>query len=59
VVFRVFNLRGQEVTLLSLGARAAGRHDFVWHADNLASGVYFGQLEAGDNRMLQKLVLLK
>ncbi len=59
VVFRVFNLRGQEVTLLSLGARAAGRHDFVWHADNLASGVYFGRLEAGDYRMLQKLVLLK
>lgn len=42
----VFNLLGQEVAVLAQEEMEAGRHDATFDALNLASGVYYCQLQA-------------
>ncbi|MCH8300618.1 MAG: T9SS type A sorting domain-containing protein, partial [Candidatus Marinimicrobia bacterium] len=37
----------------------AGYHQITWNAANVASGVYFYRLQAGDFVQTKKMVLLK
>jgi hypothetical protein len=37
----------------------AGEHEVIWNALNHSSGIYFVELTSGNNRSVQKLVLLK
>jgi len=37
----------------------AGEHEVIWNAVNHSSGIYFVELMAGENRGVQKLILLK
>ncbi|TFB13998.1 T9SS type A sorting domain-containing protein [Candidatus Marinimicrobia bacterium MT.SAG.4] len=37
----------------------AGFHEILWDASNLASGMYFYSLQAGDFVQMRKMVLLK
>ncbi|MBN1999292.1 CotH kinase family protein [candidate division KSB1 bacterium] len=55
----VFNILGQEVARLVDGFFAAGSYDILWNAGNLAGGVYFYRLQAGDYVAVRKLILLK
>ena len=60
----VFNLVGQNVATLVEGAREAGLHTVRWDGRNegghsLASGVYFYQLQSGDQVETRKLLLLR
>jgi hypothetical protein len=36
-----------------------GEHEINWHAKNVPSGLYFVQLQSGNNVQTQKLILLK
>ena len=36
-----------------------GTHSYTFNAENLASGVYYYQLVAGDYREVKKMVLLR
>ncbi|MCI0515784.1 T9SS type A sorting domain-containing protein [candidate division KSB1 bacterium] len=59
VTLKIFNLAGAELATLVADKLPAGVHQFQWHANQVASGVYVYRLEvdgAGENR---KLVLLK
>ena len=59
VTLKVYNLLGEEVTLLIAEQRLAGIHRFDWDAKGLASGVYLYRLEAGDFVQSKKLILMR
>ncbi len=59
VIIRIYNLLGQEVAALVDEIKQAGYHTAEFDGSNLASGVYFYRLEAGDFKKIMKLVLVK
>jgi len=59
VRLQVFDLTGNIVQTLINGWQPAGNYSVLFNATDLASGIYFCQLQAGKNISVQKLVLLK
>ena len=57
VEIRIFNVQGQLVEILLNDKMEKGKHQFSWDASNMASGLYFYQITAG-NRVFTKKVLL-
>jgi len=55
----IYDLHGREVEVLVSGGVVSGKHEVVWDASGLSSGLYFAQLIAGNLRQTRKLVLLK
>ncbi len=60
----VYDLLGREVVTLLNGDRAAGHHTVNWNARDargqpVSSGIYFYRLEAGSNKLSQKMLLSK
>jgi hypothetical protein len=56
---RLYNLNGQLVKTLVNDELTAGSHEVIWNADGQPSGTYLAVLEAGSQRFVQKLLLLK
>jgi len=56
---RIYDITGRLVETLVDGNYKVGEHVFIWDASKIASGVYFVELVSGQNRSMQKLVLLK
>lgn len=59
ITLNVYNSLGQKVTTLVSARQNAGMHSVEWNAADMASGVYFYQITAGDFNKTQKMVLLK
>ncbi|MFO7448002.1 MAG: T9SS type A sorting domain-containing protein, partial [Ignavibacteriaceae bacterium] len=60
VSLTIYNILGQKVaTLLNNVEMNAGRYTYQFDARNLATGVYFYSLEAGDFKTQKKMLLLK
>ncbi|MBL7073769.1 T9SS type A sorting domain-containing protein [candidate division KSB1 bacterium] len=59
VSLKVYNIKGQEVATLLAKHQNTGRHQINWDGIDLASGIYFFRLEAGDFVQTKKSVLLK
>ncbi len=59
VSLKVYNVLGELVASLASGYLTAGVHEAVFDGRNLASGVYFYMLRAGDYSVARKMVLLK
>ncbi len=59
VELTVHDLSGRELRRLKSGPMSAGNHEIEWDGDGLASGVYLIQLNAGDERLNAKAILLK
>jgi len=55
----IYSLLGEEVTRLVDGHQPAGKYKTTWNASNVASGIYFYRLQAGDFVQTKKMVLLK
>jgi hypothetical protein len=55
----VFDVAGKRVASLRNGVFPPGVHDVSWAASNVASGVYFVRLVAGDRVATRRLLLLK
>ena len=55
----VYDMLGREVSVLVNERRNAGVHEVKFDGSNLASGVYFYRLTAGDFVQSKKLVLVK
>ncbi len=55
----VYNILGQQVTVLVQGEQEAGSHEVRFDGSGLSSGVYFYRLRAGDFVQSKKLLLLK
>jgi hypothetical protein len=60
----VYNILGREVRKLVYGELPAGRHQITWdghdnNGGNIASGIYFYKITAGDFNDRKKMILLK
>ncbi|MCH7820039.1 MAG: T9SS type A sorting domain-containing protein [Candidatus Marinimicrobia bacterium] len=55
----IYNLRGEEVAHLIDERKPAGSYTVKWDASNMASGIYFYRLQAGDFVRTRKMLLLK
>jgi hypothetical protein len=60
IQIRIFNSKGQVVTTLKKNNLNRGKQSITWEAHNLASGIYFAQLES-NNKIIdtRKVLLLK
>ena len=56
VSLTVYDLLGRKVATVMDEELPAGRHRVAFIPDNLASGIYFYALEAGDNRETGKMI---
>jgi hypothetical protein len=60
VSLNVYDITGRQVaTLMNNERRPAGQNSAVFNAAGLSSGVYFYILQAGNNRLTQKMTLIK
>jgi len=55
----IYNLRGELVRTLADDEMAAGYHHVTFEANDLAAGIYFYRMEAGNYTMTRKMVLQK
>jgi predicted GH43/DUF377 family glycosyl hydrolase len=56
---KVYNILGKEVTTLVSNKLNQGKHTYQFDGKNLASGIYYYQLVAGDFREVKKMILLR
>jgi hypothetical protein len=59
VRIEVFNLLGQKTATIAEGLFPAGNHTVTWDASDVASGVYYYKLTAGDFSAIKMMTLLK
>jgi len=59
VTLTIYNVLGQKVAPLVAEKLSAGKHKAQWIASDLAGGLYFCRLEAGEFSKTIKMVLLK
>ena len=55
----VYNLLGQEVSVLVEGVKTAGQHTVQFNGADLPSGIYFYKLEAAGQIFTNKMMLIK
>lgn len=59
VSLRIYDLMGREVATVVHDELSPGEHSVVWNADQVASGVYYFSMFAGQYRGNGKIVLVK
>jgi hypothetical protein len=59
VTLTIYDLLGRKITTLTDGYLQAGAHNIVFDASELASGVYFYQLRAGNRIETKRMALIK
>ncbi len=59
VTLKVYDVLGREVKTLVNNERNAGNYEINFSAENLSSGIYFYQLQAGKFTSIKKMILLK
>jgi endo-1,4-beta-xylanase len=59
VMLTIFDILGREVQTLVNEQQVPGQYTVTFNAQNLASGIYFYRLNAGDFSEVKKLMLLK
>ncbi len=55
----IYDLLGQQIEILLDEERNEGNHKINFNASNLASGVYFYSIEAGEFKAVRKMLLMK
>jgi len=53
----VYDILGNTISVLQNGRLPAGRHQVQFNAENLASGIYFYRLEAGNLKAVKKMIV--
>jgi hypothetical protein len=59
VELKVYNILGKEVSTLVSNKLNQGNHIYTFDGKNLACGIYYYQLVAGDYREVKKMILLQ
>jgi hypothetical protein len=59
VEITIFDILGRRVAVLEEGLKQAGYHQVVWHADDIASGVYLYKIQAGEYINTRQMLLVK
>lgn len=55
----LFNTNGKEVAIITNGEYSSGRHEVVFNADNLTTGIYIYKIETDTYSSVKKLTLMK
>jgi len=55
----IYNLLGEEVSVLVNGYKKAGKYEIDWTAENLSSGIYFYKLQTEKLTLTKKMSLIK
>jgi len=59
VKITIYNSVGKEVGVIANRNFGAGYHKITWNASNMATGVYFYEMKAGNFSKINKLMLIK
>jgi len=64
VLIAVYSILGQEVAVLQDGVQSAAYYNVVWngkssHGIEVPSGIYLIRLQAGDQQIMKKAVLIR
>lgn len=59
VSLKVYDILGKEITILINEKKSPGIYEVTFDGGNIASGVYFYKIQAGDFIQVKKMVLLK
>ncbi len=59
IELKVFNVLGKEVANIVSKELNTGKHTYTFNGRNLASGVYYYVITAGDYRDVKKMILLR
>lgn len=59
VSIKVFDILGNEIETLVNEEKQTGTFEITWYAENLQSGVYFYNLQAGDFVQTKKMIFMK
>jgi hypothetical protein len=59
VSLEIINILGQKVATLSDSYYSPGIYDITWNTSELASGIYFAKIHAGNFTATRKVVILK
>jgi hypothetical protein len=59
VMLRVFNTIGEEVRILVNEFKSAGSYEVSLNAENLASGIYYYRIDAGEFSASKKMILMR
>ena len=59
VMIKIYDLSGREMVTLINEFRTAGYYTIIFNASNLASGIYYYKLTAGNNIAVNKMVVIK
>ena len=59
VIIRIYDILGTEIETLVNEEKAVGTYELTWYAENLSSGIYFYQLQAGSFIETKKMILMK
>lgn len=55
----VYNLLGEQISVLADGLKQRGNYSVKFDGSNLASGIYFYKFESSSYNMTKRMVLLK
>ena len=55
----IYNVMGQKITTLVSQTQQAGFHQVEWHAGDLASGIYYYQLLAGNKVEMKRMIVIR
>ncbi len=59
VKIRIFNISGEEVSVLLNEIRKGGIYEAEWNAEDYTSGCYFYEIQVGSFRDVKKMILMK
>lgn len=59
VTLKIFNILGEQIMTLIDNELDTGMHQVNFHSENLASGIYFYQLDTGNFNVKRKMLVLK
>ncbi len=59
VLLTIYNVMGQQVATLIDGAKSAGTYRISWDAGQMASGIYYYRLQAGNQILTRQMTLIK
>ncbi len=59
VILKIYNVLGQQITVLINEDLERGEYSYNWNAQNLPGGIYYCQLIVGDSKHVKKMILLR
>ncbi len=59
VKIEIFDILGRRIETLVNERRPTGLNRVIWNADNVASGMYFYRLQAGEYTAAKRMTILK